>query len=271
MRNPWWIRAGAVTAIAAAGTAVSAPAQTTQVPPQTQGPPPTQALQTVDQIIARNIDARGGLAKIRSVESERLSGQIRIGPGAQGPVTVEVKRPNHMRMEMTLGNRTILRGYDGQAGWTVNPFAPNPSVQPMSPEDTKNIATEADIDGPLVDYAIKGNRVELAGIDSTGGRASYKLTVTFPGGQADSYFIDATTFLQTRWQGDRVISGQSTALESVFSDYRPVDGVMFPFRVASRTRGTAQTQELVFETISVNVAEPDSRFVAPPRDSTAGK
>jgi hypothetical protein len=257
------------TAVGALACAQRRPVQPVPWPTNANSPQTAQVPQTVDQVIARNIEARGGLAKIRSVESERLDGQIRIGPGAQGPVTVEVKRPNHMRMEMTLGNRTILRGYDGRTGWTVNPFAANPSVQPMSAEDTQNIATEADIVGPLIDYAAKGNRVELVSLDSIGDRASYKLTVTFPSGQADSYYIDATTFLQARWQGERVINGQPAMLESVFSDYRPVNGVMFPFRVASRARGAAQTQELVFETISVNVAEPDSRFAAP--DSPAGK
>jgi outer membrane lipoprotein-sorting protein len=265
MRQRYWIYTGVASAIATVvlGGTRQAKAQTTanaQIP---------QTTMTVDSVIARNIAARGGLARIRAIQSERLNGQIRIGPGAQGPLTLELKRPNHMRMEMTLADRVIMRGYDGHVGWSVNPFAKHPVPKVMSDDDTKNASTEADIDGPLVDYAAKGNKVELLGLDTLGVKTAYKLRVTMSNGDVDAYYVDSHSYLIIKWEGARIISGSPSQLVSIFTNYKPVDGVMFPFRVTSYTKGDPQSQELVFETISVNAAVPDTRFTMP--DSTAGK
>lgn len=256
MRHRFWIYTGVASAIAtvALGSTRQANAQSTM---------------TVDSVIGRNIAARGGLDRIRAVQSERLNGQIRIGPGAQGPLVLELKRPNHMRMEMTLVDKVILRGYDGRVGWSVNPFSRHPVPQVMSDDDARNAAAEADIDGPLVDYAAKGNKVELVGLDTLGVKTAYRLRVTMSSGDVDTYYVDSHSYLIIKWEGARMISGSPSQLESIFTNYKPVNGIMFPFRVESYTKGDPQSQELVFETISLNDALPDTRFAMP--DSTAGK
>ena len=256
MRQRFWIYTGVASAIATVALGVTRQAK-------------AQSTMTVDSVIARNLAARGGLERIRAIQSERLNGQIRLGPGAQGPLILELKRPNHMRMEMTLVDKVILRGYDGRVGWSVNPFAKHPVPQVMSDDDTKNAATEADIDGPLVDYAAKGNKVELVELDTLGVKTAYKLRLTMANGDVDNYYVDSHSYLIIKWEGERIISGSPSQLESIFTNYKPVDGIMFPFRVTSFTKGDPQSQELVFETISINDALPDTRFAMP--DSTAGK
>src|SRR5262245_60497566 len=82
---------------------------------------PAAAAATLEQIIARNIAARGGAAKLREVKSIRMTGQVRISgdffnvEAAWGMVQ---KRPNMMRMEMTFQGLTQVTAYDGREGWT---------------------------------------------------------------------------------------------------------------------------------------------------------
>ena len=87
--------------------------------------------QTVDEIINAYLKARGGLAKLRSVQTERFTGTVTFVPGVEGPFFVERKRPLKMRMEMTLNSQTLIRVYDGNraAGCTI----PSLLMPPLRP------------------------------------------------------------------------------------------------------------------------------------------
>ena len=114
-------------------------------------------------IVKKVLDARGGVQKIKAVQSERISGQVSFAQGMDGTFVVELKRPLKMRAEITVQGQKIIRVYDGKSsGWMVNPFVENKGVEPLSPEELKNISDESDFDGPLVDYKAKGNQIELA-------------------------------------------------------------------------------------------------------------
>ncbi len=79
--------------------------------------PTAAAAQTADEILAKVMAARGGLDKLRSIHSERVSGHIAFGEVA-GPFVVELQRPLKMHMELIIQNMTMVRVYDGRsAGW----------------------------------------------------------------------------------------------------------------------------------------------------------
>jgi hypothetical protein len=46
------------------------------------------APQSVDDIIAKNVDAKGGLAKLKAVKSMRATGKMTIGPGIEAPIVL---------------------------------------------------------------------------------------------------------------------------------------------------------------------------------------
>lgn len=220
--------------------------------------------QTVDEIVAKAIAARGGYEKIEAVQTQRIRGQIALGPDMGGPVVVEFKRPNKMYMQITLQpGKVLTRAYDGVTGWQANPFLDNSAAQPLSPGDTKNISEEADMDGPLVNAAQKGNRIELAGKEPVGGHDAYKLKVTLKNGDVHYYFLDTTSFLETKWTGARAQNGAEVVYESYFSDFRPVGGLTVPFHIESDTQGREGKQELRFETVELNVSLEDSLFTMP--------
>ena len=220
--------------------------------------------QTVDEIVAKAIAARGGYEKLEAVQTQRVRGQITLGPDMGGPVTVELKRPNKMYMQIALQpGKVLTRAYDGVNGWQANPFSENTAAQPLSPADTRNISEESDMDGPLVNAAQKGNRIELAGKEPVRGHDAYKLKVTLKNGDVHYYFLDATSFLETKWTGARAQNGAEVVYESYFSDFRPVGGLIFPFRIESGTQGREGKQELRFETIELNVPLEDSLFTMP--------
>src|ERR1041384_6465333 len=112
---------------------------------------------TVDQIIAKNIEAHGGLEKIRAQKSLRLSGHMTLGPGLEAPAVMEQKRPGSFRLELTLQGLTFVQAYDGRTGWQINPFEGKKDPELLGEDDLKEAQEQADIDGPLIDYKEKGN------------------------------------------------------------------------------------------------------------------
>jgi outer membrane lipoprotein-sorting protein len=232
--------------------------------------PESLAAQSITQILAKVFVARGGLAKIRAVKSERVSGTISFGSEASGPFVVELKRPMRMHMTLSVQNLTMVRVYDGTQGWANNPFAGKMNPDSMTDEDLKNISEEADFDGPLVDYAKKGNKLELTGKDKVEDKDAWRVRLTTKNGDVRSYLFDARTFVLLKWEGRRRAEGKEFPVESYFRDYREVEGLKFSFQIDSGSSATDLTQKLVIDKIDLNPEISDSEFAKPVvPDSTA--
>src|SRR6266849_4151127 len=216
--------------------------------------PLAAAAQTADEIVKKVLDARGGAEKIKSVQSERVSGHVSFSRGMEGTFVVELKRPLKMHVEISIEGQTIIRVYDGKSsGWTINPFLENKDVQPLSSEDLKNISDESDFDGPLMDY-----------------KSVYRLKLTNKNGDVRFYFFDASSFLLLRWEGIRKTADQEIPWESFFSDFHEIKGLKYPFRIEQGSPGTEIRQTLTAEKIEIDPQIDDSRFAKPvPLDAPA--
>lgn len=221
------------------------------------------AAQTVDEIIAKHVEAMGGLDKLKSIKTVRMTGKMTVGPGIEAPVVMELKRPNSMRMDFTIQGMVGSQAYDGQVGWTFMPFQGSKVAQQMAEDELKMAQEQADIDGPLIDYKAKGNTVELLGKDKVEGADAFKLKVTLKNGVVRTIYIDAEHFLQVKDESKRTIRGTEIDGETILGDYKEVDGMMFPHSVDSGQKGSPQRQKLVVEKIELNVPIDDARFKMP--------
>lgn len=226
------------------------------------GPAPAQ---TLDELLARNLQARGGRERLQAMQTVRLSGSMSFGPGMSAPFTLEMKRPNKMRAEFSLQGETGVQAFDGRTAWALLPFAGQTEPEPLPPEEAQQIEAQADFDGPLVDWKAKGHRVALVGQASVAGESAWKLELTLKGGELRYVYLDADSFLEVRSEGTRRFQGNQVEFESTLGDYREVSGLMVPFFVESGPSDAAQRQRLRFETIEYNVPIEDSRFGLPAR------
>jgi outer membrane lipoprotein-sorting protein len=223
----------------------------------------TASAQTADELIERNIEARGGLEKLRAIQTMRLTGTMMV-EDQRLPSTLEIKRPNKTRWEFRVEGETGIQAYDGKTGWVVMPFEGKPEPQEMSAEELKDIELQADIDGPLVDYKAKGNRVELVGRERVGDHDAWKLRVTLKNSDTRDLYLDAGTNLQFLSVTRRTVEGRDVEVESAIGDYRRVAGVLLPHLFEASVKGDPQKQTLRFDKIEVNVPIDDSRFRMPP-------
>jgi hypothetical protein len=227
--------------------------------------------QTADDIVKKYVQARGGAAKLKAVQSERISGRISLGPGVEGAFFIEFKRPLKMHMEATIEGQTLIRVYDGQsAGWIINPFEPSKEVQPMSAEDLKTISDESDFDGPLVDHQAKGNQIELAGKDEVEGKPVYKIKLTRKTGGPRTYYIDSSSFLVLKWEGVTKQEDQEIPIDNLLGDYRDVQGLKFPFEMNTGSPGTPQRRKFIIDKVEINPQIDDVRFTKPSPPASTG-
>ena len=224
---------------------------------------PTASAQTVDELIAKNIVAKGGLEKIKAVKSMRATGKMIGGPGMEFPFVMINKRPKSTRLEFTFQGMTGMQVYDGKTAWMSMPFMGKKEPEVMPPDDSKMIEEQADFDGPLMDYKEKGHTVELAGKEQVEGADAYKIKVTLKGGDVRTIYLDAETYLEIKVEAKRTIRGSEVEGESLLSDYKEVGGMMMAHVMESGAKGSPQRQKLVIDKIELNVDAADNLFAMP--------
>ena len=226
--------------------------------------PPVAVAQSpgVDEVVATAITARGG-TRISAVKDQRLVGQISFGTGKPQRFVVEIARGGKIREEIGDPGSTMIRTSNGITGWVLDSAHGVKEPRARTADDLKNAAASADIDGPLIRYRAKGNRVELAGIDTIQGHPAYRLRIVMKDGQERVDDVDCLTFLEVRWQG--VVHGPNgdTVYESYFGDYRRVDGVMFEFAITSGVKGEPPNQRIVLDKVEVNTTRDERLFERP--------
>ena len=97
------------------------------------------AAQTVDDIIAKNNDAKGGLAKQQALQSVRMTGRMTVGPGIEAPIVLEIKRPKSMRIDIAVQGMTITQAYDGTTGWMLDPRSGRTDPELAPPDALKSM------------------------------------------------------------------------------------------------------------------------------------
>jgi hypothetical protein len=229
---------------------------------------PLAHAETVDEIVAKNVKARGGLDKLKGVSSMKVTGKLVMAGGAMEiPFTRVSKRPDDMRMDFTFQGISGTQAFDGKTAWQIMPFQTGKKDPEQSnAEQTKLIEEQADFDGPLEDWKTKGHQLELVGTESVDGADAWKLKLTRKNGNVDYMYLDKETGLEVKTESKRTINGTEVESEAKMSDYKEVDGITIPFTISSGVKGgpEQQQQKVVMDKIELNVPVADSSFVMPP-------
>jgi len=256
---------------------------------------------TAAQIVDRHIAARGGLDTWRAVQTMSWSGKMDAGTGdsaartakylqqtwgseshkarvaaametgkaeapqqVQLPFLLEMKRPAKSRVELEFAGKTAIQVYDGKSGWMKRPYLNRDDWEPFSPEQLRSQDGKWQLDGPLFDYAAKGTKVALEGVEKVDGNDAYKLKLTLKNGTVQHVWIDRKTFLDVRIEGTpRRMDGKMHTVWITQRDFRPVQGVMVPFELETAVDGYPDTHKMQLEKVAVNPKLDDNLFVKP--------
>jgi hypothetical protein len=219
--------------------------------------------QTADELIAKNIQARGGAEKMKAIKTLRMTGKFEGGGGFTATVGQENARPNLIRQTFSLQGMTAVQAYDGSAGWQIQPFGGKKDPELMGEDDLRDLLLDADADGPLVDYKEKGSTVEFMGHDVVDGDDALRLKVTLKNGDIIYDYLDPDTFIEIRREIHQFIRGSVRDRVVGLGSYKPVAGVMYPFSISQGPKDHPDEQTITVQKIEPNVTIDPADFALP--------
>ncbi|AOJ09941.1 hypothetical protein WS71_21980 [Burkholderia mayonis] len=253
-----WVFAGCAAAVVFASEQIPAPSL------------------SADQIVERNIAAKGGLDAWRKIQTMVWIGRVDSAnaPVQDLPFVIALKRPNKTRFEINFMNRKAVRVFDGRQGWKLSPggFGGGAEAQPYTVDELQSARDEQVIDGLLIDHEAKGVGVTLDGVDRVAGRSAYRLGVKLQSGMTRHVWIDAETFLDVK--SDRVARdarGQPLTVEVTYGNYRNVDGLQIPLTIESNVASAGRRDRLLIDKVSLNPPLEDVMFDKPGRPGRHNK
>ena len=208
----------------------------------------------LEELIEKNINARGGYEKLKAVKSLKITAKY-IQGGRETPLILTIKRPNFVHAKVLFPTSPLICGYDGKTAWWFDRARiSEPQILPA--EEALIFTRYADFGDLFVDYEQKGQKTELIGIEDLDGQKAHKLKITSQNGIIRYVYLDAGNFLNVK-ESYKSKNEKDFCLEIIFKDFRAVDGVMFPF-YHDITR-----EQTIIERIEMNVDIDDSIFNMP--------
>jgi len=217
---------------------------------------------TLEEILKRNEDAIGGAVAIDGIQTLKLTAHSVMAGSKKGfSMVVMTKRPNLVRMEMTVQGNEVIMGYDGVTAWRVTGSGEPEKLDQASASRLKDTSMNTSI-GALTSLRAAGHQLELLGKEDAAGGPAYKVKVTMKDGMTAVYYLDAKTFLPVRTIATVSTAGKDMEVESYPTDYRRVGGIMFAHSIDQRVGGSS-IGKLTYEKIEVNEPMEDKIFQMP--------
>jgi hypothetical protein len=217
--------------------------------------------QTADELIAKHVEARGGLVRLKAIQTIRIERTV-AATFNDIDVVIYKKRPNLYRSEQKPegGRSTTVRGFADVAWETAN----GKTNVREGPGPVEQREVDADFDGFLVDARDKGHTIALEGRQRVGAADAWKLKVTLKSGAVRYIYLDADTLLERRHETTiEVAPNRRVATTITFSDWREVGGVRFAFAIDEERDAPGQTFVVYTKRIDVNVPMDDTIFRMP--------
>jgi hypothetical protein len=219
---------------------------------------------TVDELVTKNIEAKGGATALKSLQTLRSTGKLLVQQGQIELGYLQTKKqPDEVRSEASLQGMTQIQAYDGKEGWRVSPFFGRKDPERMSADDVKALVEDTEIDGPLVDWKEKGSMVEYLGTEDVDGTAAHKLKVVRKNGDVSFVYLDPDHFLEIRIVTGRMRHGAYEEVETDLGDYEKAGGVFVPTSIEVGPKGASDKQRIIIDKVEANVPVDDAIFHFP--------
>jgi len=226
---------------------------------------------TVDDLLAKNLEARGGADKVAAIKTLKSEGKLIFGGQFELALTNFQKAPDSVRTEASIQGLTAVQAWDGREAWQISPFQGRKDPERMTADDARALSDDAPIMGALIGAKERGAKIDYLGTEDVDGTEAHKLKVTLKNGDTEYVYLDPDHFLEIRTQSQRRVRGTEVVSVTDYGDYEEVAGVYFPFSTSTENKGDGSKQTTTLEHVEANVAIDDSEFAFPAAKTGAAK
>lgn len=219
---------------------------------------------TLDEILENHFEVMNTKEFVK-VNSMYVEGKI-VSQGMEMPFSQKVKRPEKIRLEVTVQGNQMVQAYNGEAGWMIAPWTGTDEPQDMGEDQIEQMKEQGEFEGKLWNWKEKVDTLELVGKEDMEGTEVYKLKMTeklkVKEGETEEeakqeiryIYIDAENFVILKLQVKKNMRGAEVEVESYQSNFKEVDGYILAHSIESKMGGQTVSQ------ITIEKVEFDKEF-----------
>ncbi|MEM0984514.1 MAG: hypothetical protein AAGI17_11265 [Planctomycetota bacterium] len=214
-------------------------------------------------VIERGIEAIGGKRAYRKLENIRQTGRLETA-GISGSLKIVANDDDNVRVTIDIpGFDQVITGVSGGVAYRTSITQ---GAQVLEGKEAESQIEEADFFRAINpwDFIESAETVAAEDVD---GEKCYKVRLELDNGDEQTRWYSAETGLLRKSQSIVPQAGQMINTTTVTSDYREVEGVLFPHRL-DLSAGGLPPQSLIMDKIEANV-DLDSDALALPDDVQA--
>lgn len=217
-------------------------------------------------ILAAHAEARGGIAAIEAIQSIDI--RLTIDEGWVVDGHYRATRAGEMHIDVFAeGERVFTEALQEGSAWSMKQG--KTSGSPIT-QDEANILWRGVLGNiyGLHELEAQGVAVTVSGPVSIDGESFWVVDLLYQDGFEDRYYLDAESLLVVRQRSDHAlhpaVDPEIRRFESRYSDYREVDGVLFPFLKEKFDLETGErVQQVTTKSLAINTIDDRTDFAMP--------
>lgn len=206
--------------------------------------------QNLDEIIAKHIEAHGGVAKWDAVSSMTITGRFTSFSEENEYYAIKTNKGEYYS-EHHIGQHKVKEAFDGKQGWSDDPWFEVPFPRALSNVEINAFYQKADFFTPFYKYKEKGYKVEYIGEENVDGVDAYAIKLTRTNGLWETWYLSKETYLEVKSASMFSDFAMQTPCETFFEDFRTVNGLVIPFfieRMFGQRDRILEIKEIAFNT-----------------------
>ena len=208
--------------------------------------------QTTDEIISKHQAAMGSPEKWSSIKSMVMKNKFNVqGMDIESKTSIVVGKSFRTEVEV-MGNK-IITVVDGEGGWMNRPAMMGGTGEPedLPREQVKATISQKNIGSSLLIAKNEGSKIDLVSKEKLDGAEVYLLKITKKNGEESQVFVSSSTGFIVKAINKMNVQGQQVEAEVLYSNYKSIDGLFFPFTV--ETPSPMGGGNMVVETASIDL------------------
>ena len=213
----------------------------------------------LQQILTKHLNAMGQ-ARLKKIQTKIITGRTYAG-GQIVTYKNIFKRPNKSYVEVDYGESKLYQGFDGEKAWRLYTLESDIPLY-VYDDQLNSIKDQSEFDDILLTYKGKGLKLEPYGMAEVNGQKVYRIRLINEGMSETYFFIDATDYKLVKSLTRITYLNNESDYETIFKDYKKVDGIMVAFQVEEIVNNQSYSRILI-DNIEFDRKVDDRIFIKP--------
>ena len=189
--------------------------------------------QTLDDVLNKNIEARGGKEAISKIKT--LVAECDVDAGGQKlPLKLYTANNRGFRMEMTIMGMDNHMVVNTKEGASYFPIQGQKAPEAMPADMVASMQSSFDLAGEFIGWKEKGLNLDLQGEEEVEGTMCFKILCVYPNKKEKRFFIDKESYQIIRENEKFEVNGKEMDANQDFGYFKKVDGYTLPFSMSGQ-------------------------------------